>query len=93
MLVRTSRASGSIVAAMLSRRMAWMVALVATFTMTVSYVDRQTLAVLAPDVTKALGIDNESYGWLQSAFSIAWARGGGWSRRCSRGRWSRRSMR
>jgi MFS transporter, ACS family, aldohexuronate transporter len=72
MLVRTSRASGSIVAAMLSRRMAWTVALVATFTMTVSYVDRQTLAVLAPDVTKALGITNESYGWLQSAFSIAY---------------------
>lgn len=57
---------------MLSRRMAWMVALVATFTMTVSYVDRQTLAVLAPEVTKALGISNEAYGWLGSAFSMAY---------------------
>src|SRR5262245_41083234 len=60
------------VAAMVSRRMAWQVALVATFTMTVSYVDRQTLAVLAPSVTKALGISEQAYGWLGSAFSIAY---------------------
>ena len=57
---------------MLSRRMAWTVALVGTFTMTVSYIDRQTLAVLAPEVTKALGISNEAYGWLGSAFSMAY---------------------
>jgi ACS family hexuronate transporter-like MFS transporter len=57
---------------MLSRRMAWKVALVATFTMTVSYVDRQTLAVLAPRVTEELGISNEAYGWLGSAFSMAY---------------------
>ena len=42
--------------------MAWMVALVATFTMTVSYVDRNALGVLAPAVTEALGISNEAYG-------------------------------
>src|SRR5215212_8817730 len=52
--------------------MAWQVAIVATLTMTVSYVDRQTLAVLAPSVTKALNISNEAYGWLGSAFSIAY---------------------
>jgi ACS family hexuronate transporter-like MFS transporter len=57
---------------MLSRRMAWQVALVATFTMTVSYVDRQTLAVLAPSVTKELGISEQAYGWLGSAFSMAY---------------------
>jgi MFS transporter, ACS family, hexuronate transporter len=52
--------------------MAWSVALVATFTMTVSYADRHTLAVLAPSVTKALGISNEDFGWLGSAFSLAY---------------------
>jgi ACS family hexuronate transporter-like MFS transporter len=57
---------------MLSRRMAWQVALVATFTMTVSYVDRQTLAVLAPSVTRELGISEQAYGWLGSAFSMAY---------------------
>jgi MFS transporter, ACS family, aldohexuronate transporter len=52
--------------------MAWLVAIVATLTMTVSYVDRQTLQVLAPSVTKALGINNEAYGWLVAAFSFSY---------------------
>ncbi|HEU4729832.1 MAG TPA: MFS transporter [Kofleriaceae bacterium] len=57
---------------MLTRRMTWFVAIVATTTMTVSYVDRQTLSVLAPSVTQALGISNEAYGWLASAFSASY---------------------
>jgi ACS family hexuronate transporter-like MFS transporter len=57
---------------MLSRRMAWMVALVATFTMTVSYVDRNALGVLAPVITKELGISDSAYGWAGAAFSIAY---------------------
>src|SRR4051812_20187760 len=56
----------------LSRRAAWALALVATLTMAVSYVDRQTLAVLSPTVTKALAISDEQYGWLVSAFSVAY---------------------
>jgi ACS family hexuronate transporter-like MFS transporter len=51
---------------------AWTLAVVATLTMSVSYIDRQTLAVIAPSVTKALDIDNAHYGWLVSAFSIAY---------------------
>ena len=57
---------------MLTRRQAWLVAIVATFTMTVSYVDRVTLAVLAPTVTKVLDISEESYGWLGSIFAVAY---------------------
>jgi ACS family hexuronate transporter-like MFS transporter len=56
----------------LSRRMSWALALTATFTMAVSYFDRQTLAVLAPTVTKELNISEEGYSWLISAFSIAY---------------------
>jgi MFS transporter, ACS family, hexuronate transporter len=56
----------------LSRRQAWALTLVATLTMAISYIDRQTLAVLAPTVTAALGISEVSYGWLASAFSIAY---------------------
>ncbi|MBX3157564.1 MAG: MFS transporter [Deltaproteobacteria bacterium] len=56
----------------MSRREAWAVVAVATFTMTVSYIDRATLAVLAPAVTKALDIDETAYGWLASAFSVAY---------------------
>jgi ACS family hexuronate transporter-like MFS transporter len=56
----------------LSSGRAWALALTATFTMAVSYMDRQTLAVLAPVVTKSLGISDERYGWLIAAFSLAY---------------------
>ena len=56
----------------LSRRQAWVVAIVATLTMTVSYIDRATLGVLAPSVIDALDISKESYGWLTSVFSVAY---------------------
>jgi MFS transporter, ACS family, hexuronate transporter len=58
--------------AVVNRSYAWAVAICATLTMTVSYVDRQTLAVLAPTVTKALHISDTAFGWLTSAFSIAY---------------------
>ena len=47
-------------------------ALVGTLTMTVSFVDRSTLGVLAPSVTSALRISEAGYGWLVSAFSMAY---------------------
>src|SRR5262249_19130289 len=47
---------------MLSRRTAWIVAIAATLTMTVSYIDRQALAVLSVAVTKDLDISREQYG-------------------------------
>jgi len=40
--------------------------------MTVSYIDRSTLAILAPSVTKALDISEAAYGWLTASFSIAY---------------------
>lgn len=40
--------------------------------MTVSYFDRSTLAVLAPTVREQLDISGTAYGWLTSAFSIAY---------------------
>jgi ACS family hexuronate transporter-like MFS transporter len=51
---------------------AWAIVLVATATMAISYLDRQVLAVLAPAVTDELDISDEAYGWLASAFSIAY---------------------
>jgi MFS transporter, ACS family, hexuronate transporter len=56
----------------LPRGRAWLLAITATLTMTVSYVDRQTLASVAPDMQKALGISDSSYGLVVSAFSIAY---------------------
>src|SRR5438874_1542273 len=57
---------------MLSRRHAWVVALAATLTMTVSYIDRQTLSVLGLKVSEALDLTNTEFGWLGSAFAIAY---------------------
>jgi ACS family hexuronate transporter-like MFS transporter len=56
----------------LSRRRGWLVAIVATLTMTVSYIDRQTIAALSPTVMSALDMKEEQYGWLTSAFSVAY---------------------
>lgn len=53
-------------------RTAWTVTLVATATMAVSYVDRQAVAALAPTITADLGISETAFGWLGSAFSIAY---------------------
>jgi ACS family hexuronate transporter-like MFS transporter len=51
---------------------AWLVTLVATSTMTISYLDRQVLAVLAPTISEQLHIGETQYGWLQSSFSLAY---------------------
>lgn len=51
---------------------AWTVAVAATLGMSVSYIDRQTLAAVAPAVRSALAIDHRQYGWLVSAFSMAY---------------------
>lgn len=57
---------------MLSRRRAWLVAVAATLTMTVSYIDRQALSVLSVSVMQALHMSKEEYGWLGSAFAAAY---------------------
>ncbi|MCS6898359.1 MAG: MFS transporter [Myxococcales bacterium] len=59
----------------MTRTRAWGLALAATLTMTVSYLDRQTLAVLAPTVTTVFGLQERDYGLLMSAFSIAYLLG------------------
>lgn len=56
----------------LSRRRGWTIAIIAMLTMTVSYIDRSTLAVLAPSVTKALGLTEAQFGLLASAFAMAY---------------------
>jgi ACS family hexuronate transporter-like MFS transporter len=60
----------------LRRAEAWSLAAVTTLAMSLSYVDRQTLSVLAPTITRALGISDVGYGWLGSAFSFAYLAGG-----------------
>jgi MFS transporter, ACS family, hexuronate transporter len=56
----------------LSKNAAWALTLVATLTMAVSYVDRQTLSAIAPSVQSALGMDDTQYSYLGSAFAFAY---------------------
>jgi ACS family hexuronate transporter-like MFS transporter len=56
----------------ISRLRAWLVAIVATLVMSVSYIDRQILAALAKSVREDLVIDPTQFGWLAAAFSIAY---------------------
>jgi ACS family hexuronate transporter-like MFS transporter len=58
----------------LSRVAAWGLAIAATLTMAVSYIDRQTLAAIAPSVQKSLGFEGNEYAYslLGSAFAVAY---------------------
>jgi ACS family hexuronate transporter-like MFS transporter len=56
----------------LTARNPWLVVAAATLAMSVSYIDRQALAALAPTVKAALDINHTQYGWLSSAFSMAY---------------------
>ncbi|HEY8091676.1 MAG TPA: MFS transporter, partial [Polyangiaceae bacterium] len=56
----------------LDRPTAWLLTVAAVAALSISYVDRQTLSVLAPTVTKALHIDDAAYGWLSAGFSMAY---------------------
>lgn len=56
----------------ISRRHAWALTLVATLTLAVSYIDRQALAALAPTICEEFKISETNYGFLLSAFSLAY---------------------
>jgi ACS family hexuronate transporter-like MFS transporter len=53
-------------------RRGWWITLAATAAMTLSYLDRQALSALAPTITADLHLSNTEYGWLGSAFSVAY---------------------
>ncbi len=56
----------------LPRLTGWIIAVVATLAMTVSYVDRQALSHLAPTVRDALHLDHQQYGTVTGAFSLSY---------------------
>ncbi len=56
----------------MSPRSAWAVAIVATLTTTVSYIDRQALAALSPSLTNDLHITETGFGVIGAMFSVAY---------------------
>lgn len=54
------------------RLLDWIPALSMTLVSLISYVDRNTLALLAPTILKETGLSGEQYGWIISAFSVTY---------------------
>ncbi len=50
----------------------WIPAIAMMLVSLISYIDRNTLALLAPTILKETNLDAEQYGWIISAFSIAY---------------------
>ena len=50
----------------------WLPALSMMLVSLISYIDRNTLALLAPTILRELGLTTEQYGFIVSAFSIAY---------------------
>ena len=51
----------------------WFVLSIFVLSSTINYLDRQTLATVAPVIRGELRLSNEQYGWIVAAFSIAYA--------------------
>ncbi len=52
--------------------MRWLPALSMMLVSIISYIDRNTLALLAPTILKDIGLTNEQYGFIVAAFSITY---------------------
>ncbi|MBL8174151.1 MAG: MFS transporter [Bryobacterales bacterium] len=50
----------------------WIPALCMTLVSLISYIDRNTLALLAPTILQETGLSGEQYGWIISAFSVTY---------------------
>src|SRR5690349_12843132 len=50
----------------------WVPAFTMMLVSLISYIDRSTLALLAPTILKETGLNAEQYGYIISAFSIAY---------------------
>jgi MFS transporter, ACS family, hexuronate transporter len=51
----------------------WLIALLLFAATALSFFDRQVLSVLAPPITKELGMDNEDYSWVVFAFILSYS--------------------
>ncbi|MCC6368522.1 MAG: MFS transporter [Bryobacterales bacterium] len=56
----------------MKRLSVWIPALSMTLVSLISYIDRNTLALLAPTILKETHLSAEQYGWIISAFSVAY---------------------
>jgi len=55
------------------KNLRWWIAGTIFLATTINYIDRQALSVAAPVIREDLGLSNEQYGWIVSAFLLAYA--------------------
>jgi ACS family hexuronate transporter-like MFS transporter len=53
----------------------WVVLGLVFFAVTINYLDRLVMAVLAPDLQRIFNISKQEYGWIASAFALPYALG------------------
>lgn len=58
-----------------SRNFRWVVCALLFCSVAINYIDRLVLAVLKPELSRALGWTDSDYGWIAAAFSFAYAFG------------------
>lgn len=56
-------------------RFRWVILILVFFAITVNYVDRLVMAVLGPDLKARFQINDQTYGYIGSAFALAYAGG------------------
>ncbi|MFP2995347.1 MFS transporter [Spongiivirga sp. MCCC 1A20706] len=56
-----------------TKNIRWYIAGTIFLATTINYIDRQALSVAAPTIRKDLDLSNEEYGWIVSAFLLAYA--------------------
>jgi ACS family hexuronate transporter-like MFS transporter len=54
-------------------RLRWLVLAVFVLSTTINYLDRMTLATLAPTIRSEFQLSNTDYGWIVAAFSVTYA--------------------
>src|SRR6476660_7845967 len=63
-------------------RTRWLILGLVFFGITINYIDRLVMGILAPDLQKQYHISDVQYGYIQSAFALSYAFGqllaGGW---------------
>src|SRR4051794_3984658 len=63
-------------------RFRWVVLALVFFAITINYIDRNVMGLVAPEVRERFGIDSRAYGYVTGAFALCYALGQAMS-----GRW------
>src|SRR3712207_6580699 len=62
-------------AAPTASRFRWVVLGMVFFAITINYIDRMVMGILAPDLREEFKIDNRAYGYITAAFGLSYALG------------------